>query len=399
MRIIYIIILLIFSTTSINSQNKESTDLNTIIDYVTCVCVNDALPGNKKIDCDNDQLTLSSIPEDEKATIYLFNEFQKLKEKTKISNSLQFFTEDVFNNEKQYSKIYDFAKSRKEKNTFDPLKLKIEKFIQNKGTNETSTNSNSDQPNSSLGNSENAGADNPEHEVFVDDIVKNNTTHPQSSAFFSFNFWTLFLTFLFLIVIVLHIILSRKISAVEKNLENKFGKLKNDNSRPLSLLPTDYSSKIKNLENQIRDVEYQLKNSTQKNNSNHTETNTITPKTNNEIELKVPPKPIQEVFYMATPNQNNFDVGSLSTAFKPTQSLYEFTIDTNNKSKASFIFHSDEVGIRDAVNYPHTYIDPVCESQNALNQNARNINTIKPGIAEKRNDKWVVTTKAKIKYE
>ena len=399
MRIIYSLIVILFITLTINAQSKESTDLNSIVDYVTCVCVNDALPGNKKIDCDNDQLTLSTIPENETATIYLYNEFQKIKEKTKISNSLQFFTEDVFNNEKQYSKIYAFAKSRKEKNTFDPLKLKIEKFIQNKGTNETSTNSNSDQQNSSLGNSENAGIDNPEHEVAVADIVKNNTTPPQSSAFFSFNFWTLFLTFLFLIVIALHIILSRKISAVEKNLENKFGKIKNDNSRPLSSLPIDYSSKIKNLENQIREVEYQLKNSIQKNLSNNIVTDSTIPKINNEIKLEVPPKPIQEVFYMATPDQNNFDISSLSNTFKPTQSLYEFKVDNYDKSKASFTFYSDEIGIRDAVNYPHTYLDPVCESQNALNQNAKSINTIKPGIAEKRNDKWVVTTKAKIKYE
>lgn len=399
MRIIYTLIALLFITVTINAQSKESTDLNSIVDYVTCICVNDALPGNKKIDCDNDQLTLSKIPENETATIYLYNEFQKIKEKTKISNSLQFFTEDVFNNEKQYSKIYAFAKSRKgpDKNTFAPLKLKIEKFIQNKGTNDTSTNSNSDQPNSTLGNLENAGIDNPEHEVA--DIVKNNTTPPQSSAFFSFNFWTLFLTFLFLIVIALHIILSRKISGVEKNLENKFEKLKNDNSRPLSSLPTDYSSIIKKLEYQIEKVENQQKNSMQKNNSNNTEINNTPPKTNNENVLEVPPKPIQEVFYMATPNQNNFDLSSLSNTFKPTQSLYKFTVDNDNKSKATFIFHSDEIGIKDAVNYPHRSILPVCEPQNALNQNARNINTIKPGIAEKSNDKWVVTTKAKIKYE
>jgi hypothetical protein len=399
MRKIYIVILLIVITNNINAQNKESPDLNSIVDYVTCVCVNDALPENKKIDCDKQQLTQSIIPEEEKSTISLFNEFQKLKEKTNINDNLIFFTEDIFTKEKQFSKIYAFAEKRKKENKFAPLKSKIEKFIQNKGTNETNTNLNSDQPNSSSGNSENAGIDNPEHEVAVADIVKNNTTPPQSSAFFSFNFWTLFLTFLFLIVIALHIILSRKISAVEKNLENKFGKIKNDNSRPLSSLPIDYSSKIKNLENQIRDVEYQLKNSIQKNLSNNIVTDSTIPKINNEVKLEVPPKPIQEVFYMATPDQNNFDISSLSNTFKPTQSLYEFKVDNYDKSKASFTFYSDEIGIRDAVNYPHTYLDPVCESQNALNQNAKSINTIKPGIAEKRNDKWVVTTKAKIKYE
>lgn len=168
---------------------------------------------------------------------------------------------------------------------------------------------------------------------------------------------------------------------------------------PINNLSIDYSSKIRNLENSINNIESQLQNSIQKNLSNNIVTDSSIPKINNEIKLEVPPKPIQEVFYMATPDQNNFDISSLSNTFKPTQSLYEFKVDNYDKSKASFTFYSDEIGIRDAVNYPHTYLDPVCESQNALNQNAKSINTIKPGIAEKRNDKWVVTTKAKIKYE
>jgi hypothetical protein len=50
------------------------------------------------------------------------------------------------------------------------------------------------------------------------------------------------------------------------------------------------------------------------------------------------------------------------------------------------------------LDYPNKYIKPVCEELNAFNQNANNI-VITSGIAEKRNDKWIVTTKAKIKYE
>ncbi|MFV8379498.1 hypothetical protein [Flavobacterium sp. LB3R33] len=399
MRIIYSLIVMLFITVTINAQTKESTDLNSIVDYVTCVCVNDALPDNKKIDCDNDQLTLSTIPENETATIYLYNEFQKIKEKTKISNSLQFFTEDVFNNEKQFSKIYAFAKSRKEKNTFNPLKLKIEKFIQNKGMNETGTDLNSD-VNTNTETSESTVIDNSQSVVAVDDDLRNYTTPTPSSSIFSSNLWTIVLTVLIILTIVLLFILNRRISGLEKNLKNEIEKSKTGKTAiPISNLSFDYSTKIRNLENSINNIESQLKNSVQKNLSNNILTDSTSKEIKNEIELKISPKPIQEVFYMATPDQNNFDISSLSNTFKPTQSLYEFKVDNNDKSKASFTFYSDEIGIRDAVNYPHTYLDPVCESQNALNQNAKSINTIKPGIAEKRNDKWVVTTKAKIKYE
>lgn len=126
----------------------------------------------------------------------------------------------------------------------------------------------------------------------------------------------------------------------------------------------------------------------------------ITEETAPVIELKVPEKPKQEVFYMATPNEDgSFEVSSRSDEFRATQSLYQFVINSNDTTKASFTFYSDEAGIRDAVNYPHTYIAPVCEPDNALNQNARQILTIQPGLAEKRNTRWIVTQKTKIRYQ
>jgi hypothetical protein len=404
MRIIYILILLIISTISINAQNKESTDLNSIVDYVTCVCVNDALldPG-KKIDCDNDKLTINSIPEKEKSTVELFNEFQTLKEKRNIKDTLKFFTDEVFNNDKQYSKIYAFAVKRKG-TRIENLKLKIEIFI-NKETSKKGESLISDQPITELGDPENVSINNQDFDATVDEDVRNNTTPPPASTFFSFNFWAFFSIVLILILITLFIISTKQKSKLKIDYDNNIEKFKRQNqsepSNRLSMLSDKYNNlerKNKDLENKIKDLNAELHNLEQRNLRENTSTNTVS-ETNTEIVLEVPPKPIQEEFYMATPDQNTFDLSSLSNTFKPTQSLYKFTVDNQDKSKASFIFHSDEIGIKDAVNYPHRYLEPVCEPQNALNQNARNINTIKPGIAEKRNDKWVVTTKAKIKYE
>lgn len=402
MRIIYTIIALLFIAVTINAQSKESTDLSSIVDYVTCVCVNDALPDINKVTCDNGQLTLSAIPATEKSTIALFNEFQKLKEKTNINDNLRFFTDEVFNDKKQYSKIYAFAERRKLKNTFAPIKSKIEIFIQNK---ETETNLNPNQSTTELGKLENSATENQDSLSTIDMDVRNNTIPPAPATFYSFNFWSFFSIGLSILSIILFITLHKQKSKLKIDYNNKIEKIKRQNVSESSFSQIVLSDKDgnlerknKDLENKIKDLNAELQNLRQKNLREDTETNPFS-ETNTEFFLEVLPKPIQEEFYMATPDQNNFDLSSLSNTFKPTQSLYKFTVDNQDKSKASFIFHSDEIGIKDAVNYPHRYLETVCEPQNALNQNAKNINTIKPGIAEKRNDKWVVTTKAKIKYE
>lgn len=396
MRINYTLILLVFSAISINAQNKESKDLNSIIDYVTCVCVNDALPPEAtKVNCNNELLTLSSIPPKENSTIELFNEFQKLRDKTNIKEPIKFFSEDVFNSEKQYSKIYAFAEKRKG-NRIGDLKSKIKIFINNE-TNKKQENLNSDQPTVELGDLENADMENQDSISSIDMDVINNTTPPAVSTFYSFNFWTYFSIGLIILSIVLIFILNKQKSKVKKDFDNQFKSLKDKNKNEINFLTNEYSNKINRLENQIREKSIEIKKDPSYNIVNNNNNNI--PETNTEIALVVPPKPAQEIFYMATPDQNNFDLSSLSNSFKPTQSLYEFTVDNQDKSKASFIFYSDEVGIKDAVNYPHRYLEPVCEPQNALNQNAKSIVTINPGIAVKRNDKWVVTTKAKIKYE
>jgi len=402
MKIIYTIILLIISAISINAQTKESADLNSIVDYVTCVCVNDALPDNKKINCENDQLTLSAIPATEKSTIALFNEFQKLKDKTNISDNLHFFTEEVFNDQKKYSKIYAFSERRKG-SKIDDLKSKIKIFI-NKETSKKEENLNSDQPTTELGDSENAAIENQDSLSDVDTEIRNNTIPPAVSTFYIFNFWTYFSIGLSILSIVLVFILNKIKTKLNRYCQENH-KLKSQKKEQPSYKQIIFSDRERSTERIIKDLEEKnkiLSAEIQKNKQEQFLNNTMKnsfPEGNNEIELSVPPKPVQEEFYMATPDQNTFDLSSLSQTFKPTQTLYKFTVDAYIKSKATFVFFSDEIGIKDAVNYPHRYLETVCDPQNALNQNAKSIITINPGIAEKRNDKWLVVTKAKIKYE
>jgi hypothetical protein len=106
------------------------------------------------------------------------------------------------------------------------------------------------------------------------------------------------------------------------------------------------------------------------------------------------------VFYMATPDKEGyFNNSSEHNAFKQGATYYKFTTEENNKNKARFEFYSDDYGIKASANYPQTYLEPVCEAQNAQNPNAKKIVTLEEGVAQMQGDKWVVVKKAKINYE
>lgn len=119
-----------------------------------------------------------------------------------------------------------------------------------------------------------------------------------------------------------------------------------------------------------------------------------------EINLSVPEKPKVTEFYMSTPSpDSSFEADQGSDSFRNTISLYKFTVNANNPAKATFMFDSDAVGISDSLNNPKTFIEPVCYQANDAFPGARQIITTQPGTAEKRNNKWVVVDKAKIKYQ
>lgn len=105
------------------------------------------------------------------------------------------------------------------------------------------------------------------------------------------------------------------------------------------------------------------------------------------------------IFYMPRPNSDgSFNIQQQSFSFSPVSTYYKFTA-APEASSAGFEFCSEKMGLTYSLNAPHTYIDPVCDALNALNQNAARITTVEQGIAQKKGDKWVVIKKAKIRYE
>ena len=68
-------------------------------------------------------------------------------------------------------------------------------------------------------------------------------------------------------------------------------------------------------------------------------------------------------------------------------------------ANAKFQIDEKETSIKLALQYPDKNIDPVCDAENAFNPRANRISTIKMGEAELQNGKWIIISKAVIRYE
>jgi hypothetical protein len=211
------------------------------------------------------------------------------------------------------------------------------------------------------------------------------------------NFW-----FIFLIIIVVLLVLTAFILLKRVNkLDDSVDKLK---------------EKIRYYNRNISELEIKLKNlSPTLVNNNQIKTNiqkevvvskelSLGEKKSEPIEMTIPRVVIQhdDVFFMPAPSsEGGFDINNESRKFRETVTLYKFIIHKNNSNKADFEFHSDEIGIKNAVNYPNRYLESVCSINSAHNPNTKKIITERNGTADKIGDKWVVNSnnKAQIKYE
>lgn len=114
-------------------------------------------------------------------------------------------------------------------------------------------------------------------------------------------------------------------------------------------------------------------------------------------------EPDHHEFYLSTPNSDGtFNVSSMTSAYKPTASIYKFVITRDGgESIAAFTVAEQYESVKDALSSPGSYLDPVCESVNAFSPSAKRIVNLRPGRALKQGDKWVVKPedKAIIRYE
>lgn len=373
------------------AQSNNIAEYIKAVDFVTCLCMNEALTDSQEeFDC-----TILPINKDaitDSRTKDLYNEIQNLKGINRPEDYSKFLSEDIFNNEKKFNKIYSFASKRKE-DKISNIKSQIKDYIKNSSLNKSDI----VEPESSdyISNGTVVQDNTADIEPYSQNIEKNN------SETSSFNLWTGILLGLIILVAILSTIIYFSLKREMQDLKSKIGFWNKMQNSPIKESTQNFqksgdNSKIEKLECRIKTLEQSLLNQ-------KSIATTYNEEKSPEVILEVPKEKRQPtvVFYMATPNKEDgsFDISSQTENFKPTQSLYKFTVDNSNSSKAKFEFFSDDAGIRDCVDSPQTYIDPVCEPQNARNPTIKKIVTVSSGTAEKNNDKWEVLTKAKIKYE
>jgi hypothetical protein len=232
-------------------------------------------------------------------------------------------------------------------------------------------------------------------------IIQKQLSDTNDNSFwnFSINIWTLLLSVLFSVLIgfFLYKIIERNSDFLENQFRNVIKQREPD-------------IRINTLARQINELEALLKRSGEKviqleNAVNrHIQDHMTKPVTfDNTKEIPTEARPQEDrpqEFYMSTPNKDgSFNQSSISDFFRPTASFYRFVLQHTTNNKAHFYFVDNEKAVSTAVNYPDTYIEPVCFAENAINFNAKRIITKIAGVAEKNSDKWIVIEKAIISYE
>jgi hypothetical protein len=108
----------------------------------------------------------------------------------------------------------------------------------------------------------------------------------------------------------------------------------------------------------------------------------------------------KEILFAPAPNSDgSFNSSVVLSTENQSSSFYKFTLLDGFPQKAEFEFINSERAIKDALSSYELILKPVCKFNNALNQNAKKITTLKAGLVEKQNDKWIVKQKAEITYE
>ena len=109
-----------------------------------------------------------------------------------------------------------------------------------------------------------------------------------------------------------------------------------------------------------------------------------------------PPPPQEQTFYMTLPINNYF----LDKSKSPTRdnTVYLFTTKPDG-TDATFTVHVSGTQLTDILSRTETFIKPACVEENLPSPGTRSIGNVQPGRAVLEGDKWVIKTKAVIRYE
>lgn len=339
----------------------------------------------------------SSIPETEPNTIKISNEIQELKSQDisafDQSRALDFLLNASFN---ESTILKDFKGQLEQKGKLSDytgnIKLKLEGVLQENIQENTSNQKESDNKLTSF-----------------DDRIRALETCPnppreKSGLFGSFSDY---LVLLAIVLSILGLFLAlRKRDNYEELLPrilesrrlNDMIHSQNNSTNSGMRHNHSTSSEIKDMQGRIRDLESQINrlNNDIEKLKQPKSTYASNPSTSNQ-EVRQP-EPKTEILFLSTPNSDgSFNESSASNTYKDGASIYRLM--KTGSANAKFQIDEKETSIKLALQYPDKNIDPVCDAENAFNPRANRISTIKMGEAELQNGKWIIKSKAVIRYE
>jgi hypothetical protein len=103
-----------------------------------------------------------------------------------------------------------------------------------------------------------------------------------------------------------------------------------------------------------------------------------------------------DVFYMMKPVDDYFPNSNKS--YQKNDTVYRFTV-KSNKTEALFEIHTGGAPVNDIAKRNEAYIKPACEEENMPGSPVNNIITKRKGVASLEGDKWIIKSKAIIRYE
>jgi len=396
MKKIVLLLALLLSNFFANAQELDKEKYKQLVDYMCCICINDAL-GNSSVDCEKTSISKNDIPDTDTRTLDLFKEFQKLKDaQTGNELTVKFLTGEVFNSSK-YEKIKGFAKKREDGKINDIINR-----ISEKANSLTTENSVVKENNYKTSDSiDNQSPDTESASNDVSESINDLSIYPKTQEYGVLDFMKDygFSSVLFILFIIFFIYQKqRNFASIERvqfmineNEKKEFTNKPNysTNSSSQNRLVED---KIKSLEDKIKSLESEVK--SLKDIKIQSEKDVLSPV----VTFEVPKTPIvtqeDEIFYRHAPHESGyFDTDN---DVNLNDAVFKFVINKNNPDLASFEIIKNQKKL--ILDYPNKYIKPVCDELNALNQNASNI-FVTSGTVEKRNNQWVVKSKATIKYE
>ena len=396
---IFILSLFCISINEIQAQTLSKEYVQRAVDYLNCKSVllanqQSATSGvtaefEKNCNCESNityDKIKGAIASSEDKTLGLSKEINSIVNQKDILSKTKdelilLLTESIFNDSSKYKVIYKFAHKPGRDNDIDKLKNDLKKKFE-----EPDFFSNANKPSK-------------ESKENTSNATKNEQT-AESGWFsgFSSQMIVISLLFSFIISLIVFLISRSELNKLNEQLDSEIDKRRNrekNNPAKNDKGTNDEFTKLqKTLENvfDVKIAQLQSDLESLKNEIRELKNKTNSP--SNGVRDKISFSESKK-FYLSNPiKEGIFDANSEHLIMRAGESMYEAIEIGINK----FEFVICNSSINRALSNSVRYIKPVCEELNEQG-NASRIITVTPGIIELQNDKWIVITKAKIRYE